>query len=418
MIILSHPTSNNNVRHLVNGLIDNNLLLKFYTSVAIFPDSYLFELSRLPSFSMLQRRSFDVKLRPYTKTWPIFELSRLISIKMNLSFLNRYEKGLFSIDSVYRSLDRHVSNKLVDAKINSASLVYSYEDGALFTFEKAKSIGMETCYELPIAYWETLRRLLLEEAERLPQWKATIGGIKDSDEKLQRKRRELELADNIVVPSKFVQDSLPLWTQGKRIIMAPFGSPPINNIQYNEEERMPKATTKPLKVLFVGSMSQRKGLGDLFAAFRLLNRTDIELVVMGSMQAPIEFYKGEFSRFRFEPGRPNNEVLELMRSCDIFCLPSIVEGRALVMQEAMSQGLPLIITPNTGGEDLIIEGKTGFLVPIRSPELIAEKLNWCIENRQEIKEMGKFAQQHAAKYTWENYSQKIVNSLFENGCHI
>jgi len=103
--------------------------------------------------------------------------------------------------------------------------------------------------------------------------------------------------------------------------------------------------------------------------------------------------------------------LELMRSCDVFCLPSIVEGRALVMQEAMSQGLPLLITPNTGGEDLVISGETGFLVPIRSPEQIADRLNWYLEHRQETKEMGSKAKAHAANYTWKGYGDTIVSEL-------
>ncbi|MDB5011330.1 MAG: group 1 glycosyl transferase, partial [Mucilaginibacter sp.] len=168
-----------------------------------------------------------------------------------------------------------------------------------------------------------------------------------------------------------------------------------------------------LRVLFAGSLSQRKGLGDLFSAIRLLNNPQIELVVMGSLMAPMEFYRKQLPGFTYMPNRPHEEVLALMRSCDVLCLPSIVEGRALVMQEAMSQGLPLIITHNTGGEDLIKEGYTGFLVPIRSSDAIAEKLNWFLENRSSISSMGRRAQNHAAKYTWEGYGSKIVSALLD-----
>ena len=49
-------------------------------------------------------------------------------------------------------------------------------------------------------------------------------------------------------------------------------------------------------------------------------------------------------------------------------LSSIVEGRALVMQEAMSQGMALLVTANTGGEDLVIEGKRGFCLS-RKPDI-------------------------------------------------
>ena len=196
--------------------------------------------------------------------------------------------------------------------------------------------------------------------------------------------------------------------------MVPFGSPDQSCIENEEREIPPTSNKQPLRVLFVGSLSQRKGLGDLFAAMQLLNRNDIELVVMGSLQAPLEFYRKEYPGFIYEPGRPNDQVLALMRTCDVFCLPSIVEGRALVMQEAMSQGLPLIITRNTGGEDLVKEdGSTGFLVPIRSPELIAEKLNWMLDNRAAVKEMGRQAKLHAAGYTWKKYGDNIINAIRE-----
>jgi len=88
-----------------------------------------------------------------------------------------------------------------------------------------------------------------------------------------------------------------------------------------------------------------------------------------------------------------------------------VEDGSLVMQEAMSQGLPLIITENNGGSDLILEGKTGFLVPIRSPQAIAEKISWFLDNRSMIPEMSNAVRRHAAKYTWENYGSIILNSL-------
>ncbi len=125
----------------------------------------------------------------------------------------------------------------------------------------------------------------------------------------------------------------------------------------------------------------------------------------------MEFYRSQLQSFTYEKGRPHNEVLELMQTCDVFCLPSLAEGRALVMQEAMSQGLPIIITPNTGGDDLVIEGKTGFLVPIASPEKIAEKIKWFLDNRQQSQIMGKLAQEHAAKYTWQKYGETIVDEI-------
>jgi glycosyltransferase involved in cell wall biosynthesis len=100
-----------------------------------------------------------------------------------------------------------------------------------------------------------------------------------------------------------------------------------------------------------------------------------------------------------------------MRSCDVFVLPSIVEGRALVQQEAMACGLPIIVTINAGGDDLIAEGETGFLVPIRSPEAIAEKINWCATNRVSIAGMAIAAQRRASELTWSGYGETILAAI-------
>jgi glycosyltransferase involved in cell wall biosynthesis len=125
----------------------------------------------------------------------------------------------------------------------------------------------------------------------------------------------------------------------------------------------------------------------------------------------MEFYRGECAGFVHEPPRPHAEVLRLMRTCDVFVLPSIVEGRALVIQEAMSQGLPILITANTGAEDLVETGRTGFLVPIRSPEAIAERLAWFADHRRETREMGGIARAKAAGYTWAGYGAAVAGAV-------
>ena len=104
-------------------------------------------------------------------------------------------------------------------------------DGALESFKAAKKEGVLCIYDLPIAYWETGRKLMQEEAERYPEWAETLGGgIRDSVEKLERKAQELELADVVVGPGSFVMDSLPQWASKKLQIISPFGSPQVNKV--------------------------------------------------------------------------------------------------------------------------------------------------------------------------------------------
>ncbi|GHT53488.1 hypothetical protein FACS189446_1020 [Bacteroidia bacterium] len=406
-IALSHPSGNPNVKGVLMGLQNNNLLHSFNTSIACFPNSSLEKLAKLPLFKDFKRRSFDTNIRQQTHTYPYKELGRLLSQKLKFNRLLTHETSVFSTDKCCQYIDNKVAGYIQGH--NDISGIYAYEDCAISQFNVAKQRGIKCIYDLPISYWKYGTQLMKEEALRLPEWAITLGGgINDSDEKHERKVRELESADIVVCASRFVKESLPEWARNKPVIQVPFGTPGEMNtgLKYVSEE-------KPLRLLFVGSMGQRKGLGDLFNAIKIVNTKNIELVVLGSLLAPIEFYKKQLTNFTYEPVRPHNQVLELMRTCDIFCLPSIAEGRALVMQEAMSQGLPIIITPNTGGEDLVVENETGFLVPIRSPFAIAEKINWFLENRKQIAAMGEKAKQHTSYYTWEKYGNSIAKKLQE-----
>jgi glycosyltransferase involved in cell wall biosynthesis len=407
-ILLSHPTGNSNVRAVLQQLHEHKMLAAFATTVSMNPDAGWFKWIPPALRNELLRRKYSLPAgKVYSHPW--LELARMAASKAGWASAIRHEKGWACVDRVYQNLDGAVAKKINSKAQLKINAVYAYEDAALETFANAKKNGLTTIYDLPIAYWKTVRELLMEEAERLPAWRKTLGGgTTDSQEKLDRKTRELQLADIVIAPGKFVMDSLPVWTNEKIKIVSPFGSPQVMSTIIKEDQK--KDVLKPLRVLFAGSMGQRKGLADLFRAIKLLNTESIELVVMGAPLDSMSFYRNQLNCFTYEHGRPHAEVLALMRTCDVFCLPSIVEGRALVMQEAMSQGLPIIITPNTGGEDLVIDG-SGFLVPIRSAEAIAEKLEWFLANRSQIAAMREVAKAHAATYSWEQYGRTIIDRL-------
>ncbi len=403
MIIVSHPTGNQNVRNVLSALYSKHLLALYITSVGFSSENHTGWLPKKIR-SELNRRSY--KLPPnLIQSYPVDEIMRQMSLKMGWRNLVRHEIGRFSVDSVYRNLDRKAARALPSLMGSGINAVYCYEDCATETFRVAQAFGLRRVYDLPIAYWETSRKLLAEETERYPDWKQTLPGSQDSIEKFERKTAELELADVVVCPSEFVATSLPAnAVKNKLIIVAPFGSPTSQVLP------KPKKTIQngSLRVLFAGSLTQRKGLADLFAAFKFLNRNDVELVVFGSPLLPLEFYRERGPAFTYESPRPHAQVLELMRSCDVLVLPSLVEGRALVIQEAMSQGLPVIITPNTGAADVVEEGRTGFVVPIRSPEQIALKLNWLADHKSALHEMAICSQKKAAEFTWARYRDTIA----------
>jgi glycosyltransferase involved in cell wall biosynthesis len=410
MVLVSHPTGNSFVRSLLSGLTKAGRLGVFATSLGFVEESVWRSLLPKSLRTELKRRAYKISTERL-RSFPSREICRLVAQRMGIASLIRHESGLASVDSVYRSLDSHVACRLPQWKRKyGLTSVHTCEDGALATFREARREGLITSYDLPIAYWETSRRLLEAEAERLPEWEPTLVGTQDSVAKLERKTEEIGLSDLVVCPSQFVLDSIPERLKaGRRCIVSQFGSPTVQAPPPNRQANR----GRPLRLLFAGSMTQRKGLADLFKAVHLLGRSDVELIVMGSPVAPMSFYREHCATFTYEPPRPHEAVLSLMQSCDVFCLPSIVEGRALVQQEAMSCGLPLLVTANAGGEDLVEEGRTGFLVPIRSPEALAEKIAWLADHREALPEMSRLAREKAGLYTWESYASKIMKALDE-----
>ena len=377
MITVSHPTVNQYVRALVTALDRHSELRELHTTIAIGQRSV-----------GIARR----KIRPH----PYREIVRLLGQRSKQHWLVRHESGWASVDAVAQAFDRHVSKTL-----GKDGAVYCYEDSALFTFRAADRIGLKRYYELPILYWETAQKLLMQEAERYPEWEPTLLATRDSRAKLDRKSAELQLANLVICPSRQVQLSLP---PGIASLVAEYGCPmPV--------EDRPVRNRSRLRVLFAGTMTQRKGLADLFAAINLLRRPDIELVVLGTPLVPLKFYRSIYPDFVYEATRSNTQVRRLMLSCDVLVLPSIVEGRAMVQMEALSCGLPIVVTPNTGAEDLVEPGQTGFLVPIRTPERLAEILNWIADHREWVDGVRPAILAKARQSGWGSYTETILSAI-------
>ena len=327
---------------------------------------------------------------------------------MGWSSLTRHERGIFSVDAVYRSLDRRVSREFTGSASQNARDAYAYEDGARETFRRCREHGGKCFYDLPIGYWRVWRALLEEERVREPEWVTTLQGAADSDEKLARKDDELRLADRVFVASSFTRKTLDAAPAGAADIhVIPYGSPRVSS----EEPKM--AGEGPLRVLFAGALSQRKGLSYLLEAVRQLGR-HVELTLIGMKLpgkcAPLDRALREH---RWIPSLPHEEVLREMRRHDVFVFPSLFEGFGLVILEAMSQGVPVITTPHTAGPDLIEEGRSGFIVPIRSAPAIADRLHLLAGDRALLAAMKRAAWAAAAALKWSDYRTRLAALVAE-----
>jgi len=94
---------------------------------------------------------------------------------------------------------------------------------------------------------------------------------------------------------------------------------------------------------------------------------------------------------------------------DVMVFPSLFEGCALVLLEALSQGVPVITTPNTGASDFLADGEDGFIVPIRDVGAIVEKLELLASHRDLLAAMTQAAIRKAAQRSWEQYRNRLAS---------
>lgn len=405
MIVLSHPTGNANSRAAALGLARAGHLGAFHTSIATFPGDLLDRVSALPGLGELRRRRFDAALRPVAATWPWREAGRLVAARLGCRGLLAHERGFFSVDAIYRGLDRRIAATL-DSR-SRPSAVYAYEDGAGASFEAARGLGIACLYDLPTGYWRAARRLLAVELERWPEWASTIVGFADSDEKLERKDQELRLADHIFVASSLTRRTLadfpgPL----PPVHVIPYGFPAAAGAKPEEDIR-----SGPLKLLFVGNLSQAKGVADLFAAVAALGDA-VTLTVVGRKPGPPNAaLDAGLGRHRWIPSLPHDAVLREMRAHDVLVFPSLFEGFGMVMTEAMSQGTPVITTDRTAGADLIEHGRNGWLFEAGDTASLRRSIEHLLQNPDDVVRVGQAALDTARQRPWEVYGMELAQAV-------
>lgn len=394
MIVLSHPTGNSFVRQALEALAQQSYQsYKFYTTIN-WPRSWP---SKTPPFNWLARRSYPISSKDIV-SHPWREVMRLLS---------PFSQASWNTDAVYHSLDRKLA-KDIPALVRKGNLdaVYCYEDGAYHTFEAASDYGIERIYDLPIGHYEAAQALYKEEAALKPQWASTLTGLKDSQEKLDRKTAELQMASKVVIASTFTASTVRhLIDDVSKLKIIPYGAPaPQPFVQ--------RPSCGPLKVLYVGSLTQRKGISYLFDAVKPLGK-DVKLTVIGrKVGVSCPALDKELASHQYFPSLPHSEILQQMQNHDVLVFPSLFEGFGLVLTEALSCGLPIIATANTAAPDLIEDKKEGFIIPLRSADAITQKLQWAIDNRDKLAQMQRHAWDLSHRLGWESYRKGFVDMLY------
>jgi glycosyltransferase involved in cell wall biosynthesis len=273
----------------------------------------------------------------------------------------------------------------------------------LSLIQRAKDEGARVIVEPVNQHPDGMNKILDEEAERL--------GLKARRALSRIQERQIEEAagsDFLLAPSRVVRDSfVARGYERNRTAVLPYGVDlsRFRSIAYGTE------SDRTFRVICVAQVSARKGQVYLLEAWKQLNLPNAELLFIGSISYEMNAILRRYDRiFRHIPFVLNQQLLEYYGRSSVFVLPSLEDGFAVATAEAMACGLTVITTVNTGAADIVTHGKDGFVVPIRSPEAIAEHLELLYRNPDLRNAMARAALTKAqTELGWDIYAGRLCD---------
>ena len=403
-VLFSRTTPNENSRHALRSLVEHGMLAEFWATFVWNPKSIWNALLPDRLRRQLSRRAIPESPPEMLRSVPWREIVRLGARGTPLEKLLCSDGRPSSVQSIALNFDAQVAQRLKQLR---PDIVYAYDNAALQTFREAKKTGVTTVYEYTSGYWRWERALFVEEAERNPDFADLLPALMDSAAYRDRTEEELKLANFIIVPSQHVRETFRGIIPDEKIRVIPYGAPPVH-----KEKRVSQDAKRALKVLFAGSLTQRKGISYVLAAAEMLGGK-VELTLVGNRANKNPKLDRGCVKHRWIQSLAHPQMLDLMQGSDVLVLPSLSDAFGLVVTEALACGLPVIVTPNTGASEVIHDGREGYVVPICRADLIASRLETLHGDRTLLAEMSRHAQQTAAQISWENYranwSQMIRN---------
>jgi alpha-maltose-1-phosphate synthase len=394
-VVLSH--SGVQYAYPIAAALQNQGLLKaFWTTV--------FLRSRRSRVSMLERilrRSAPRDLKSelvHSFPWPELCQRALISTLGKNDFTQNQML-------VWRNrwFDRYVARRS-DTDFDS---FIGFSGSCIFSLKAAKLLDKHAIVNQHDVHHRFAFKILEEEASLHPDFNLLNSFWPPHQGYLDQLEEELALADHILVPSQFgLETHRSEGISEDRLVSIPLG------ISLPDEMRISKARPrKPFRILFVGTISQRKGIQYLLEAVKQLRLPECELILLGSIggdPAPLKQYATVFRHGGFV----SRQKLEAYwATSHVLVLPSLYDALGQVIPEAMSWGVPVLISENTAGKEFVRDGIDGFIVPIRDVEAMKDRLLKLHGDQDLWQAMSENARQRASQFTWARYERHLSNFL-------
>jgi starch synthase len=400
-VILSHSGKQHSY-YVAKALMQSGVLKNFYTSSYIGSPA-IQNWAIKNNFNFLSRRFLPGLYAPAVQSNWKYEVK-----EMALRALRK--SGAEISNTVYERdvrFDRDLSKKLPRLTYD---IFWGFQGSSLNCLQQSNKLGKKTVCEMTIAHLPFAKRLLEEEAKLVPEWAETIDFTNFPSTYEERLINEPLEARHVIAISAFLKKTLE--NEGvppEKIYVIPLGFD-ASEIEFTTETA--SIENRPLRILYAGRITQRKGMSYLLEAIRSFNAKDVELHIIGNVHGNSTAFKKLSKYYIYQPGVSQRELFKLYGQYDVLVFPSLLEGFPLVTVEAMGSGLPVITTAHTNAAEVLKDGINGCLVPIRDSHAIEQ----AITRIRNMDNAGFQAMRHAAReaalqYTWDTYQHRVKQFL-------
>lgn len=313
----------------------------------------------------------------------------------------RFVKYLVHEEKAYAIIDEALAWSCGMNAVSGADVVLNYQGNGGSLLQRAKGRGAVIVTDFIITPLN--KEIEAEEQRNWPGWETTAVTQREMAFYRRRVTRILEISDLYLCPSQSVARdlaNLPSFDSRKARIV-PYG---LSGVL----KRRPQPELG--RVLFAGTAGLRKGIPYLAEAARILKqrKTGIDIVVAGAVSSTIRF-RPETRDLIFLGKLDREQMADEFARADIFCLPSLAEGSATVIFEAMAFGIPIVTTISSGS--VVENGVEGYIVPERDGKATADAIERIYSNRERRGEMSKAALRTAVRYSDENCGAMFIKVI-------
>jgi glycosyltransferase involved in cell wall biosynthesis len=359
--------------------------------------------------SRFRRRAVTEVPREKVVSYPLGELARLASGSVD-------RDGRLT-DFVWERTELGFDKKVARNLPAGITAVYGYEHSSLFTFRRAKILGLKVAYEVPAPETRYSKRIIDAEMEKFPQLKTAYHRYTEKREgrRVARRLEEWDLADIVIAASRFTKGSFSeMGMDTSKVRIVPLGAPPP--AQGSEAFERARSLDRPLRIIWAGTFGIRKGAHYVLEAWRKgqFGRR-ATLTVFGTVALPQDVLRDTPAGIEFRGAISREELMTHYQASDVLLFPTLCDGWGMIVTEAWSRGVPVITTDRAGASDLLREGRNGLVIKAADPDAIIEAINWCLSNRAELAAMREDSLATAAGWQWSAYRERLADVLRQAG---